>query len=588
MTEFLHHKNPVKETEESVRDTLKKYEILINEIEDSIGEVDLRGNIRFTNEAACKILGSTKEEILGLNYKSYVDEINQKIVYEAFSQVYKTGVPRRVTYEIICKDGSIRTIEDSVSPLRNQNRQIIGFRTVGRDITLRKAIEKKLTEHRSHLEAIFSSVKEVIITIDMSFTITEANQATEAICGVMAKDLIGKVFMDCQMQCSQLCGDVLRQTLSRKSPIKEYRIECGHRQKQGQLVSVTSAPLRDENGQYLGAVLVARDISLLKNLESELRERHRFHNLIGRNKRMQDIYRLVEDLTNIETTVLVTGESGTGKELISKALHYSGQRAFKPFVAVNCSALTECLLESELFGHVRGAFTGAIKDKTGRFQAADGGTILLDEIGDISPLVQLKLLRVLQEKIIERVGDSEPVKVDVRVIASTNKDLKEKVRLGEFREDLFYRLKVVEVALPPLRERLEDIPLLIEHFCDIFNERFHRTIEGVSQEVLNIFMNYPWHGNVRELEHAMEHAFILCQGSVITTEHLPGDLQHFRMRERSARPGIARPVPALTAATVIDALTKTRWNKTKAACLLGISRRTIHRKINEFKINQDA
>jgi len=201
---------------------------------------------------------------------------------------------------------------------------------------------------------------------------------------------------------------------------------------------------------------VCRDITLLRELERELRERHRFQNIIGRSKKMQDTYRLLEDLANLETTVLVTGESGTGKELVAKALHYSGQRSFHPFVAVNCSALAESLLESELFGHVRGAFTGAIKDKQGRFEAANGGTILLDEIGDISPLIQLKLLRVLQEKVFERVGESVPQKVDVRVIACTNKNLKEKVRRGEFREDLYYRLMVVEVALPPLRDRLEE------------------------------------------------------------------------------------------------------------------------------------
>jgi PAS domain S-box-containing protein len=570
--------------ESSLLHALRKYEILIDEVEDSIGEVDLQGKIRFVNNASCKIWGRTKEQLIGLTCKSYADPLNQKIIIEAFTAVFKTGIPRQVTYEIIRMDGSRRIIEDSVSPLRNQNDAIVGFRAVGRDITHRKMVEKELTEHRTRLEAIFSSVKEAIITVDVAFNVTEANQATESICSVTAQEMVGKAFMDCPMQCSKFCGDVLRQTLDKKSHIKEYRIECGHTQHEEQLVSVTSAPLRDENGEYRGAVLVIRDISLIRNLERELRERHQFHNMIGRSKKMQDIYRMMNDLASLETTVLITGESGTGKELVARALHYSGQRAFKPFVAVNCSALTESLLESELFGHIKGAFTGAIKNKQGRFEAANGGTILLDEIGDISPLVQLKLLRVLQEKIIERVGDSEPMKVDVRVVASTNKDLKEKVRRGEFREDLYYRLKVVEVALPSLRERREDLPLLIDHFCSIFNERFHRTIEGVSQEVLNIFMHYPWHGNVRELEHTMEHAFILCRSSVIISEHLPVELQEFRLSERSAGPK-ATALSALTADAIVHALTKARWNKTKAASLLGISRRTMHRKISEFQIN---
>ncbi|MRS01805.1 PAS domain S-box protein [bacterium] len=580
---------PMKEwtgqNENSLLQALRKYEILIDEVEDSIGEVDLQGKICFVNNASCKIWGRTREQLIGLTCKSYADPLNQKIIIEAFTQVFKTGVPKQFTYEIIRTDGSRRIVEDSVSPLRNQNDDIVGFRVVGRDITQRKIVERELTEHRSRLEAIFSSVKEAIITVDVNFKVTEANQATESICCVTAQEMVGKAFMDCPMQCSKFCGDVLKQTLAKKMHIKEYRIECSHQQHEGQLVSVTSAPLLDENGEYRGAVLLIRDISRLRNLERELRERHQFHNMIGRSKRMQDIYRLMEDLANLETTVLITGESGTGKELVARALHYSGQRAFQPFVAVNCSALTESLLESELFGHVKGAYTGAIKDKQGRFQAANGGTILLDEIGDISPLVQLKLLRVLQEKIIERVGDSEPLKVDIRVIASTNKDLKEKVRRGEFREDLYYRLKVVEVALPPLRERREDLPLLIDHFCVMFNERFHRTIEGVSQDVLNIFMHYPWYGNVRELEHTLEHAFILCRSSVIIREHLPLELQEFTLSERSSEPK-ANAVTTLTASAIIDALTKTRWNKTKAASLLGISRRTMHRKISEFQINQ--
>jgi transcriptional regulator with PAS, ATPase and Fis domain len=350
-------------------------------------------------------------------------------------------------------------------------------------------------------------------------------------------------------------------------------------------VNVTSSPLLDPGGEFIGAVLVIRDITRLSDLEKELIERRQFQNIIGRSKKMHNIYRLLEDLTNLQTTVLVTGESGTGKDLIARALHYSGQRAFKPFVTVNCSALTESLLESELFGHVKGAFTGAIRDQEGRFQAADGGTILLDEIGDISPLIQLKLLRVLEEKEFERVGESVPRKVDVRVIACTNKDLKEKVRRGEFREDLYYRLKVVEVALPPLRDRLEDLPLLVDHFCNVFKERFKKNIEGISSEVLSKFMKYAWPGNVRELEHAMEHAFVLCHGSVITLEHLPLEIRDYErtdkvfLQENQAKGPNGAP-------EILNALNRTGWNKTEAARLLGITRQTVYRKIYQYGLIQ--
>jgi PAS domain S-box-containing protein len=576
-----------KEREALLRQSLSMHEKLLDDVEDTISEVDLKGTITFANKAASRIWGITKEQTIGLNYKSWADPVNQKIALEAYSQVYKTGQPCRFSYEIIREDGVRRVVEDSGSAIRNAQGDIVGFRSVSRDITERKQVEKELAEQRSRLEAIFGSVKEAIITLDMKLAVMEANQSTETICGLKASEMIGKTLSDCLTRCSQSCNNVIRQTLEKKSTIKEYRIECNHQQRQRQLVSVSSAPLRDANGQYLGAVLVIRDITLLRDLERELRERHQFQNIIGRSKKMQDLYRLLEDLANLETIVLITGESGTGKELVARALHYSGQRAFKPFIAVNCSALTESLLESELFGHIKGAFTGAIKDKQGRFQAANGGTLLLDEIGDISPIIQLKLLRVLQEKTFERVGDSKPQKVDVRVIACTNKNLKEKVRLGEFREDLYYRLKVVEVALPSLRDRLEDIPLFLDCLCRRFNERFNRKIEGVSSEVLHIFMNYPWPGNVRELEHVIEHAFIICHGHVITIDDLPVEFRELDKPGKASALGNRKPF-AQEAQEIINALTKARWNKTKAAHLLGINRRTLYRKLDQLHINPDA
>ena len=525
---------PFKEIEKSQRDSLEKYRKIFDEVEDGVAELDLKGNITFVNNGAARIWGGTVERGTGLNYRSYVDEEGAKTVYQAYNKVFRTGIPGKFSYEIIRRDGIRRIIEDSVSLIRNAEGKITGFRAVSRDITDRKETEKELTEHRARLEAIFASVKDGIVTVDPELRIIEANKSTENICGIAVNEVEGKIFSQCLNQCNKSCSEVLRQTLEKKMTIKEYRIECGHQHRHQQTVSVTSSPLLDPEGKFMGVVLVIRDITLLRDLERELRERHQFQNIIGRSKKMQDTYRLLEDLANLETTVLITGESGTGKELVARALHYSGQRAFKPFVTVSCSALAESLLESELFGHVRGAFTGAIRDKQGRFQAANGGTILLDEIGDISPLIQLKLLRVLQEKEFERVGESTPQKVDVRVIASTNKDLKEKVRRGEFRQDLYYRLKVVEVSLPPLRERLEDLPLLVDHFCRSFNERFKKNIEGISSEVLGRFMDYPWPGNVRELEHVMEHAFVLCRGGAITLEHLPPEIRDYERTEKMA------------------------------------------------------
>lgn len=576
-----------REREARLRQALLRYEKMLDEVEDTLMETDLKGNVTFANEAVAKVSGLTKEQAIGRNVKSWTDPKNKKIVFDTYSQVYKTGKPCRFSYEIIRGDGARRVYEDAGSVIRDEQGEIVGFRSISRDITERKKVEKEMMEHRSLLKAIFSSVKEAIITVDMELNVMEANQSTETICCLNVCDMIGKPFMECLPRCSQSCLYIVKKTLDKKSTTREYRIECNHQQHRQQLVSVTSAPLKGSQGQYLGAILVIRDITLLRDMEKGLRERHQFQNIIGRSKKMLNLYKLLEDLASLETTVLITGESGTGKELVAKALHYSGQRAFKPFIAVNCSALTEGLLESELFGHVKGAFTGAIQDKQGRFQAASGGTLLLDEIGDISPIIQLKLLRFLQEKTFERVGDSETQRVDVRVIACTNKNLRQKVCSGEFREDLYYRLKVVEVSLPPLRERLEDIPLLIDHFRCSFNERFTKNIEGVSNKVLHVFMNYSWPGNVRELEHVIEHAFIICHRRVITFDDLPLELRAFLKSGKVSGRNVSNPAE-IDAQKIIDTLAKVRWNKTKAAQALGINRRTLYRKMEQFQINPNA
>ena len=444
----------------------------------------------------------------------------------------------------------------------------------------RDRIEAEKERYRRNLEAIFRSVGDAIVTVDDGMCVIEANEATGGICGFSPRDAIGEDFSGVQDRCNRSCRKVLAETLKTRNTVKEYRVECRRQEHPNQVVLLSSSPLTDVDNRFMGAVLVVRDITRLTNLERELRERHQFHHIIGKSAKMQEMYRLVEDLADAETTVLITGESGTGKELVARALHYGGLRGSKTLVNVNCSALTENLLESELFGHVKGAFTGAVKDKTGRFQMADEGTIFLDEIGDISPRIQLKLLRVLQEREFERVGDSRPMKVDVRIIAATNRDLRAKVRLGEFREDVYYRLKVVEIGLPPLRDRRDDIPLLAGHFLQVFGKRFNKGIDGVSEEVMNTFMRYPWPGNVRELEHAMEHAFALCHGRTIMVDHLPTEIKgYFEVKGHGPETKVIDEPRK-----ILKALNKADWNKAKAARILGISRQTIYRKIEEYKL----
>jgi len=442
-------------------------------------------------------------------------------------------------------------------------------------------------KYRSHLEAIFRSVKDGIVTVDDDKNIIEVNDAASDICGVPKNKLIGNHFGSVFSNCSRGCETVLAETLHTQNIIQEYRVECKHPNKHRQVVVLSSSPLKDQKNKVLGAVMVIRDTTKIHDLERELIEQNRFHNIIGKSSKMQKVYRLLENLSGTNTTILINGESGTGKELVAKALHYGSERAHKPLIKVNCSALSENLLESELFGHVKGAFTGAIRSRIGRFQAADGGTIFLDEIGDISPLIQLKLLRVLQEKEFERVGDTATQKVDVRVLTATNKDLKEKVRIGEFREDLFYRLKVVEIHLPPLRDRLEDIPLLFSHFCKQFNKIFNKEIDGMSDEVLRIMMEYHWPGNVRELQHAIEHAFVLCKDRTIAVDHLPPELKII-ISSHNYSPKKKFLNATDEAQAFLEALNKTGWNKAKAARLMGVSRPTLYKKMREYKLEKPS
>lgn len=436
------------------------------------------------------------------------------------------------------------------------------------------AVQRERTRYQSNLEAIFRSVKDAIVTFDMNLRILEVNDKAAEICGATAK-MRGMEFGDLSKRCGGGCLTSLQRGLREGRHVESFRVECRRRERPGQSVSITASPLMDGSGRQCGAILIARDETRLEVLERKLRERTRFHNLIGGSGKMQQLYAMIENLADVQSTVVIMSESGTGKELVAEALHCKGQRSGKPLIKVNCSALPENLLESELFGHVRGSFTGALKDKAGRFEMAGGGTIFLDEIGEISPAVQVKLLRVLQEREIERVGESTPRKVDVRIIAATNQDLAEKVRRGTFREDLYYRLNVVKLAIPPLRDRLEDLELLVTHFLNKFREKFRKPSLSISPEALARLSAHSWPGNVRELEHALEHASIMCSNQLISVENLPQEI------------GSSPTVPSAQAReqgicpeAIRQALEKTGGNKSKAAKMLGINRRTIYRKID--------
>ncbi len=434
--------------------------------------------------------------------------------------------------------------------------------------------------NRINLEAVFRCVGDALVIVDRQGLIQRINEAAERLLRLDV-GVLGRPYDPLLRSRSERCVELLREALQEGRPQQRDQVVCEAPEAVRQILSLRSTPLVDAAGKAIGAVLVARDETRLHALERSLSKRHRYHKMIGASKKMQDLYCLLDDLAEVPSTVLITGESGTGKELVAEALHKSGARRNQPLVKVNCAALSDTLLESELFGHVRGSFTGAVKDRIGRFQKADGGTIFLDEIGDISHKVQLRLLRVLQEREIERIGESMPLKVDIRIIAATNRNLAEMVRQGTFREDLYYRLKVITIELPPLRERKEDLPLLTEHMIEKLNDKMGKEIVGVSTEVADFFTAYHWPGNIRELEHVMEYAFVRCREPVIVLDHLPRDLP---AGGSPAEQGAIHSAEEDEARSLSRALEKTAWNKAKAARLLGIDRKTLYRKLAKYRI----
>jgi len=431
------------------------------------------------------------------------------------------------------------------------------------------------------IESVFQSIPDSILSVNEAMVVTHLN----AKCTQNLDVAVGKVFLAGGSKFQDDCCSVLKNTLNAHEAVTDYRIEIQKGEQISQVVLVSTSLLSDELHRTAGALLVIHDITRLADLENQLLERRRFRQMVGNCPQLQEIYENVRKLASVDTTVLITGESGTGKEILVETLHSSGNRSAKPLIRVNCAALPENLLESELFGHIRGSFTGAVKDRAGRIQAAEGGILFLDEIGDISPRIQLKLLRFLEVKEYERVGESQTRQADVRVFAATNADLSRKVQEGLFREDLYYRLKVMVIHLPPLRERREDIPFLIDHFLGFFNKRFHKSISGISQEVLDILMCYDWPGNIRELKHAVEHSVILSSGHELKPEHLPKDLLATD-NKISSQDG--QPARALTREDLLNALRQTAGNKAKTARMLKLSRTTLYSKIKEFRLQHES
>ncbi|MCD4826104.1 MAG: sigma 54-interacting transcriptional regulator [Phycisphaerae bacterium] len=439
------------------------------------------------------------------------------------------------------------------------------------------------TTSKTSRDVILDSINEGVFTVDRDWRITSFNRAAEEITGVKCRDAIGRQCSEVFRAdiCEKACA--LRLTLSTGKPVVNAAIHIVNTAGTRMPIRISTALLKDRNGQIIGGVETFRDLSQIEELRKELESRSTFEDIVGRSPAMMRLFEILPQIAESASTVLLEGASGTGKELFAKAIHNLSHRRKGRFVAINCGALPDTLLESELFGYKAGAFTDARQDKPGRFAIADGGTIFLDEIGDISPAMQARLLRVLQERSFEPLGSVEPIKVNVRIVAATNKDLASLVRKGTFREDLFYRIRVIRLKLPSLRERREDIPLLVEHMIAKFNLLQGKDIAGVSDEVMGQLMAHDYPGNVRELENIIEQAFVLCRDGLIHLHHLPPEL---RAESDRAIPGLAGPttLKSMEKILIVDALRRHGGNRTLVAKDLGVNISTLFRKIKALHI----
>ncbi|MDA3971883.1 MAG: sigma 54-interacting transcriptional regulator [Desulfobulbaceae bacterium] len=451
-----------------------------------------------------------------------------------------------------------------------------------------KELAREKEQYRKYLDAVFASVRDLILTVDPECRLVRLNAAARKWFPEQVEDeLIGKSLAEIGQIANLFMSDV-KAVLETGQEVAEHRVEHICEDGQSGIFRISAVPLKDDGGAFLGVVLVARDVSQLEALEQK-GNRVKLHRICGSSQVMQNVYTLIENVGKVDTTVLIMGESGTGKELVAEALHAESPRRDMPLVKMDCTAISESLLESELFGHKKGAFTGADRDRVGHLLNADGGTLFLDEIGDISPLMQLRLLRFLQERTFYPVGSDQAISVDVRVVAATNADLRKKVESGEFREDLYYRLKVLGIVLPPLRARGHDLEILIDIFLKRFSSRLGKPVSGVSDQALAVMRNHQWRGNVRELEHVMERACVLCENDTITVDHLPIELREPDQAniQPHSQPQLLNELES-EEVRIVNTLQRTYGNKAQAARILGIDRSTLYRKIKLYGIDPDG
>ena len=562
---------------------------VLRSIPDSVLTIDAEKRLVSLNDPAQALTGTTEGAAVGRRCGEILrSEIcdTERCPFERSLSAGETVT----TFNVMATDaaGSQTPICINTSPLKNAAGEVVGVVETIRVVTHINRLIEELREQRNKVQAVLDSIAEGVFTVDREGRITSCNRMAERILDCAVADALGR--RPLELFPAEICDATspLHETLQAGRVVRNRELVVTGRNGKAIPLSVCSGPFRDEGGATLGAVCTFRDLREIEQIADERRRRTPFVGVVGTHRRMREIFDLVEMIKDSDSTVLLQGESGTGKGLFAHALHCLSPREGHPFVNVSCAALPESLLESELFGHEKGAFTGAIKERKGRFELADKGTIFLDEIGDLSPAVQVKLLRVLQEQQFERLGGTRSiivdVQVDVRVIAATHRDLPALMREGLFREDLYYRLNVIPIHIPPLRERRTDIPLLVEFLLERFAGKAKGKGLSVSPRAMSVLMDYRWPGNVRELENALEHAIVCSRGAVIEPDALPASIL---ADQRSQSQGTSRRRLSTAAderAQVLHALEVSRWNRSRAAVHLGIDRTTLWRKMRRWGV----
>lgn len=540
------------------------------------------------NEAALRITGFSEDDVIGEKFEILFSKNpgEGKYIIEALEE----NLPfSNLSVNITDKKGQSKNVLASITPIKRDGEVlsvVFVFRDTKEMLSLAEEIQEKTSElidQKNKLDAIFNSNIEGTFTIDNDWNVTSFNKSAEKITGYKKSEALGKKCWD--IFNSSICrnGCHMEQTLQKGKAMIGNELEIVHKSGKKIPIRVNSNILINNKNEKIGAVETFIDISEIKNLSEHLSEFFKYENIVGHNKEIKQIISVLESVSQTDSSVLITGESGTGKELAARAIHLNSSRKTGPFIAVNCSAFVESLIESELFGHEKGAFTGAIKTKIGKFELAQGGTLFLDEIGDLSIAVQTKLLRVLETREFERVGGNKIIKLDARIIAATNKNISDEISIGKFREDLFYRINVINIHLPPLRERMDDFPLLVNHFIDSFNKKFNKHIKQFSSEAYDILLEYNWPGNIRELENVIEHCFVLCNGNIIQVDCLPK-----RLRERNFKKitpsSDKKSFEDAEKELIISVLERNNRNRTKAAKELNINVSTLWRKMKKLGI----